>query len=111
MRLGSGEHYGWEQPRTVQLVGVVDGAELAREFALLRVPEGAKGGPLDVMVRPRSGRTEPWREPRTGERIQLQAWELSEEQAALVELAIELDEAERWTPPKPNPDLWLWVEG
>lgn len=111
MRLGSGEHYGWERPRTAQLVGVLDGPELAGEFALLRVPEGAKGGPLDVMVRPRTARVEAWREPRRGERIQLQAWELSEEQAALLELAIALDEAEPWVPPKPSPDLWLWVEG
>lgn len=111
MRLGSGEHYGWERPRTVSIGGVFDGAELPSEFAWLRVPEGVKGGPLDVMVRLRTGRLEPWREPRQGERIQLQAWELGEEQAALLGLAIELDELEPWTPPKRNPDLWLWVEG
>lgn len=111
MRLGSGEHYGWEQPRSVELVGVFPGPELDREFALLRVPEGAKGGPLAVMVRPRVGRLEPWREPARGERIQLQAWQLSGDDAELLELATELGEIERWAPPKPAPDLWLWVEG
>ncbi len=111
MRLGSSEHYGWERPRTVSVGGVFDGAELAGEFAWLRVPDGAKGGPLDVMVRLRTGRVEPWREPQQGERLQLQAWELGEEEAALLGLAVELDETEPWTPPKRNPDLWLWVEG
>lgn len=111
MKLGSGEHYGWERPRMVMLVEVLDGADLDAEFARLRVPEGAKGGPLEVVVRPRTGRREPWRVPRPGERIQVQAWQLDEEQTMLLDLAAESGEVEPWTPPKPNPDQWLWVEG
>lgn len=111
MRLGSGEHYGWERPRTVVLVDVLDGPAFAGEFARLRVPEGAKGGPLEVVVRPRTGRSEPWRAPRQGERIQLQAWQLDDEQAELLDLAATVGEVEPWMPPKRNPDMWLWVEG
>jgi hypothetical protein len=106
MRLGSGEHYGWEQPRTVVVVDVYDGPERAGEFAWLKVPEGAKGGPLDVMVRPRVGAAA-WREPAPGGRIDVAAWVLD---------ADDVDELRaggggRWAAPKPAPDLWLWVAG
>ena len=111
MRLGSGEHYGWEHPRTVRLLDVRDGTELEGEFARLRVPDGAKGGPLEVMVRLRIGRIEPWRVPRQGEQIQLQAWEIGRDESELLDLEAELGEVSPWTPPTRNPDLWLWVEG
>ncbi|MBG6239321.1 hypothetical protein IWX78_002300 [Mycetocola sp. CAN_C7] len=111
MKLGSGEHYGWDRPRTVVFVDVRDGVELECEFARLRVPAGAKGGPLEVMVRLRVGRIEPWRAPDPGERIEVQAWQIDEDQAELLDLETELGEAGRWTPPQRNPDLWLWVEG
>ena len=105
MRLGSGEHYGWEQPRTVAVVAVFDGDRGPGEFAWLQVPEGAKGGPLDVMVRPRVG--EPlWSEPQPGRRVDVGAWVLDEEQ--LLELQEGLTS---WRPPKPAPDWWLWVSG
>lgn len=103
MRLGSGEHYGWEQPRTVSVMGVLDGPNGPGEFAWLRVPEGAKGGPLDVVVRPRVGEPR-WREPAPGRRIDVAAWVLDEEQVLELELG-----ATSWQPPKQAPDLWLWV--
>ena len=111
MRLGSSEHYGWEHPLTVVIVEVRDGPNLDGEFARLRVPEGAKGGPLDVVVRLRVGPIVPWRKPAKGEQIQVQSWHLSKDQADLMDLEIELGEAGPWTPPKPLPDQWLWVEG
>lgn len=111
MRLGSGEHYGWDKPRTVVLVDVRDGTQLEGEFARLRVPAGAKGGPLEVMVRLRVGRTEPWRAPVQGERIQVEAWHIDTDAAELLDLEVELGERSSWAPPKRNPDLWLWVEG
>jgi hypothetical protein len=111
VRLGSGEHYGWDRPRTVLLMDVRDGVELAGEFARLKVPDGAKGGPFEVMVRLRVGRREPWREPDRGERLEVQAWWIDDDQSELLELENELGEAGPWTPPKPNPDQWLWVEG
>ena len=105
MRLGSGEHYGWETPRTVSLMAVVDGDHGSGEFAWLRVPEGAKGGPLDVMVRPRVG--EPlWRKPQPGRRVDVAAWVLDEEQLLELESG-----STSWRPPKPAPDMWLWVSG
>lgn len=116
MKLGSSEHYGWEQPRSVVLVDVFDGAGehaygLTGEFARLHVPEGAVGGPLTVMVRPRSGRVEPWRTPQPDERIEVQAWQLSGEAARLLDDAAASGEAAPWSPPQRNPHLWLWVEG
>ena len=111
MRLGSSEHYGWEHPLTVVIVEVRDGPSLDGEFARLRVPEGAKGGPLDVMVRLRVGAIVPWRKPARGEQLQVQAWQLSRDQAELMDLESELGEAAPWMPPKPHPDQWLWVEG
>ncbi|GHD52176.1 hypothetical protein D9V29_13415 [Mycetocola manganoxydans] len=111
MRLGSSEHYGWERPLSVVIVEVRDGQDLDGEFARLRVPEGAKGGPLDVMVRLRAGRIVAWRKPAPGERIQVQSWHLTASQADLMDLELELGEASPWTPPKPQPDQWLWVEG
>lgn len=111
MKLGSSEHYGWEQSRTVVIVDVLDGPQFDGEFAHLRVPDDVKGGPLAVMVRLRTGQAEPWREPQPGERIEVQAWQLGREQSALLELAAERGQAERWVPPRRNPDLWLRVEG
>lgn len=111
MRLGSGEHLGWERPRTAELVDVVAEGAHPGEFAQLRVPAGAKGGPLDVMVRERVSPTRPWRRPARGERMQVQAWVLDADDAAVRALAVELDEPQPWSPPKPAPDLWLWVEG
>ena len=108
MRLGSGEHYGWQEPRTVRLVSVLDGAVPA-EFAWLQVPDGAKGGPLDVVVRPRLAGEPVWREPAPGQRVQVAAWTLSRDVAET--LSDEIDLREPWAPPKPLPDLWLWVEG
>ncbi|MCH1881833.1 hypothetical protein [Agrococcus sp. ARC_14] len=116
MRLGSGEHYGWAQPRTVELVEVVDGAGehahgLAGEFARLHVPVGVQGGPLTVMVRPRTGRAEAWRAPAPGTRIEVQAWQLSDAAAHRLDASAERGETEPWSPPQRNPHLWLWVEG
>ena len=111
MRLGSGEHHGWERPRTAAVVQVLDGERCAGEFAQVRVPEGAKGGPFDAVVRARVGEVVPWRSPAAGERIQVQAWVLDADAAALLELSGELGEQGAWSPPKPAPDLWLWVEG
>lgn len=125
MRLGSSEHYGWEQPRAVALVEVFDGAGehaygLTGEFALLHVPADEPGGPMTVMVRPRTGRTEAWRTPAPGERIELQAWQLSDEASQRLSDAqrdaAQSDTAQRgtaepWSPPQRNPHLWLWVEG
>ncbi len=110
MRLGSGEHYGWEQSRTARLVTVLDGS-VPGEFAWLQVPEGAKGGPLDVVVRPRLAGDPVWREPAPGQRVQVAAWTLSPDDAETLAVAHELDMLEPWAPPKPLPDLWLWVEG
>ena len=41
MRLGSSEHFGWERPRTVRVVDVLDGEHVDGEWAHLRVPDGA----------------------------------------------------------------------
>lgn len=102
MKLGSGEHYGWEEPRPVELRGVYAGPQEPDEFAWLSVPEGVPGGPLDVVVRPR---TPPyrWRAPSAGQRVQVAAWVLDD--AGCDALA----GADRWELPKPLPDLWLWV--
>ncbi|MFT4262159.1 MAG: hypothetical protein QM572_02145 [Nocardioides sp.] len=91
----------------MNVIAVYAGPTHQEEFAWLRVPEGAKGGPLDVMARERmsDGR---WRTPSPGERLQIAAWVLDEEQA----LELELDPVPRsWSPPKPLPDLWLWLRG
>lgn len=111
MRLGSSEHFGWEQPRTARVVDVLDGEHVTGEWAHLHVPDGAKGGPFDVMVRARIAPIPPWRDPEFGERIQVQAWRLDADDAELRRLAVDMGEPQPWQQPKPAPDLWLWVEG
>lgn len=111
MRLGSSEHYGWERARTVRLVQVLDGDHTPGEWAHLHVPDGAKGGPFDVMVRARRAPPRAWRAPERGERFQVQAWHLMADDATLRRLAVDLGEPLPWSPPKLAPDLWLWVEG
>lgn len=76
----------------------------------MRVAEGAKGGPLDVMLRRRTGNG-CWATPESGQRIDAGAWQLSEEQVLDLEIQLEEGEHLRWVPPKPSPDLWLWLRG
>ena len=40
--------------RQVRLIRVFAGAHFPEEYAWLHIPDGAKGGPLDVMVAPRT---------------------------------------------------------
>ena len=108
MRLGSGEHFGWEDPRTVRLVHVFDGS-IFGEFAWLRVPEGAKGGPMEVVVRRRMS-TGPWVTPSPGQRVQVEAWQLDARAVAALTAQVEAGEEPVWVPPQPSPDLCLWVE-
>jgi len=110
MKLGSGEHYGWEQPRTAEIVHVLAGMHYPDEFAWIRVPAGAKGGPLDVIVRPREGESR-WRSLAPKQRVQVGAWQLSESDVEDLQLLIETEAAPSWSPPSPLPNLWLWVEG
>lgn len=110
MLLGSGEHYGWELPRTAELVAVLAGQRHDEEFAWIRVPEGAEGGPLDVMARPRLGDGR-WRTPGPQERVNVAAWTLADDEAAALEQRMEDGVDLAWEPPKPLPDLWLWVRG
>jgi hypothetical protein len=106
--LGSGEHYGWDRPRPAHLVRVLDGDRVAAEFAWIHAEAGTGHEEIDVAVRPRFG--EPvWREPAPGERVQVSAWTLGAD--AVRALGTDPDDVGRWTPPKPLPDLWLWVEG
>lgn len=106
MRLGSGEHYGWDEPRTVRLVRVFAGARFPDEYAWLRIPEGARGGPLDVMVVPRTSDRR-WGATTELPRVDVAAWGLTPPATARLEVQ---DESVPWRPPKPNPDLWLYVE-
>ncbi len=107
MKLGSGEHYGWEHPRAVRVVQVFDGEHIRSEWAHLHVPDGQN----DVIVRVRKFPFEPWRTPARGERVEVQAWEITSEEAELRRLAVDLGEPLPWTQPKLAPDQWLWVEG
>ncbi|MBK8733470.1 MAG: hypothetical protein IPL93_11585 [Actinomycetales bacterium] len=106
MRLGSGEHYGWEEPRTVRLIRVFAGAHFPEEYAWLHIPDGAKGGPLDVMVAPRTGDRR-WGATTELPRVDVAAWVLTAIEVARLK---EQAESGPWNPPKPNPDLWLYVE-
>jgi len=109
VRLGSGEHYGWDETRTVRLVAVVDGERAPGEFALLQVPAGAKGGPLAVAVRPRTG-TGIWVDQTHRRRVGVGAWELTPDQAESMARHAGGADAGPWVPPTPGPGMWLYVE-
>lgn len=109
MRLGSGEHHGWEEPRTVRLVHVFAGPNHPQEFAWLQVPLGAKGGPLDVMVRPRVAPAH-WRMPTPGNRVDVASWTLRPDEVARLEASIASHPEPYWEPWKLAPDQWLFVE-
>lgn len=107
--LGSREHYGWEKPITVQLVAVFDGPDCGQEFAWLTGPgRDASSDRFDVMVRPRF--SDPaWHEPLSGERVEVAAWQLQPDDLDALQAIRDAPGAASWQPPKPLPDLWLWV--
>lgn len=109
MRLGSCEHIGWERPRTVRVRAVLAGPRGPGGFAWLHVPDGAKGGPLDVVVGQR-GPVGGWRPPSPGHRIEVASWTLGPRDVELLERAVTDDPDLPWHPPRENPDQWLFVE-
>jgi hypothetical protein len=103
--LGSGEHYGWETPRPARVVALLDGPAVPGEFAWVHADAGTGHDAVEVVVRPRFGEPR-WRQPEPGERIQVEAWQLGED-----DLASLRPPSSAWQPPQPLPHLWLWVEG
>ena len=108
MKLGSHEHYGWDEPRTVRLVAVVDGPHAAGEFAGLQVAAGAKGGSLDVIVRPR-GFPRFWAAHDAAQRVDVESWTLSPADVAALEHGLSRPDYQ-WHPWKELPDQWLFVD-
>lgn len=101
MRLGSDEHIGFEQPLRAEVKAVVPAADSGDSFAWIQVPLGSKGGPLDVVARPSSA--SPSWPPPVRERVELHAWRLEYSDVEKLEIRLELNEFEPWTPPKNVP--------
>lgn len=110
MQVGSGEHFGWEQPRDAEVIGVWPGAEARNEFAWLKVGLTDSSERLHVMVRRRFG-SRAWVAPASGERVDVEAWQLDDRAAAELRAQASVTNKPPWKPPKPLPDLWLWVKG
>ncbi|MBK8867956.1 MAG: hypothetical protein KBF43_02180 [Dermatophilaceae bacterium] len=108
MKLGSVEHYGWDQPRTVRLVAVVDGPHAAGEFAWLQADASSAGGALDVMVRPR-GFPRVWTDHADADRVDVESWTLAPTDIVGIERGLALPEY-AWQPGKELPDQWLFVD-
>jgi len=108
MRLGSTEHYGWDDWFAVSVRHVFAGDEAGgTSYAWLEGPRGPRGASLSVLV---TARTPPrgWREPAAGQSVDVWAWPVSGRQREEWSAALGRGEAPRWRDPG-TPEQWLQV--
>lgn len=110
MRIGSTEHYGWDDWYVVTTRHVFSADETGESsYAWLEGPRGPRGDAISVLV---TARTPPrgWRAPAAGQRVDVWAWPVPDDRAQAWSAALADGRQPDWRDPG-TPQQWLQLRG